>query len=92
MKGFRIIKRSAKDTSVKRKAAKEAATIGKERSMAAKGKCEWKRYWPDWGDMYDTSCGHMHDFLDGNPEDNHYKFCPYCGLDIQEIRDDQNDQ
>lgn len=32
---------------------------------------------------YDTSCGSGHMFIDGGIEDNSYKFCPYCGKEIE---------
>jgi len=32
---------------------------------------------------YDTSCGSGHMFIDGGIEDNDYKFCPYCGKEIE---------
>jgi len=44
--------------------------------------CEWQEPetvteidWNIWG----TSCGNTHQFEDGGPEENKYRFCPYCG-------------
>ena len=36
---------------------------------------------------YETSCGGNFEFLEGNPKDNEFKYCPYCGgllIDITE--------
>lgn len=30
------------------------------------------------GEYYDTSCNYTHEFLEGTPKENNYKFCPYC--------------
>ena len=32
--------------------------------------------------VYQTSCLHSFEFIDGTPESNHMKFCPYCGKPI----------
>jgi len=45
--------------------------------------CEWLEdeldgYWT-------TACGEMHCFTDGGPEDNHHRFCPYCGKPLTAI-------
>ena len=39
--------------------------------------CEWGYLEDD--DAWETSCDEMHYLNSGNPEDNRYKFCPYCG-------------
>ena len=39
--------------------------------------CEWGYLEDD--DAWETSCDEMHYLNPGNPEDNRYKFCPYCG-------------
>ena len=46
--------------------------------------CEWMQ---DDGatDIYDTKCGNTHMFIDGNPKDNKYEFCPYCGKKIKVV-------
>jgi hypothetical protein len=46
--------------------------------------CEWKQ-----NDGYDetyweTSCDHAFCLNDGTPEQNHFKFCPYCGGTIEQ--------
>jgi hypothetical protein len=39
-------------------------------------RCDWKEnedgQWP-------TGCGHCFDFIDDGPEENGFKFCPFCG-------------
>jgi hypothetical protein len=46
--------------------------------------CLWK-FVQDTDDGYwDTQCGHSHMFFSGRPEENDYKFCPYCGKPIKE--------
>jgi hypothetical protein len=44
--------------------------------------CKWT-YSNDDCDMWETACGQAHQFMEGNPIDNHHKFCPYCGLPIE---------
>jgi hypothetical protein len=36
-------------------------------------------------DIYDTRCGNYHMFIEGNPIDNKYLFCPYCGKKIKVV-------
>jgi hypothetical protein len=45
-------------------------------------KCVWT-YNGTYG-YYETICGHGFEFVDGNPDKNHFKFCPYCGNKIDE--------
>lgn len=35
--------------------------------------------------VWKTGCGCDHEFIDGNPEENEYKFCPYCGGELVEV-------
>ena len=44
-------------------------------------KCLWSE--DDEGN-WDTACGEKHQFVDGTPSQNHYRFCPYCGLKTKE--------
>ena len=48
-------------------------------------KCQW-RIDDDWQEdtVYATTCGHCHMFTAGDIAENEYKFCPYCGLAIEE--------
>ena len=48
-----------------------------------------KDVWCDWTydenyDTWETTCGHAHCFMDGGPNENHMKFCPYCGKKLKE--------
>lgn len=48
-------------------------------------KCEWKydSYFCADGGAWVTSCDGVHDFIWGGPKDNDYKYCPYCGYEIE---------
>ena len=48
-------------------------------------KCQWKRWTPDDFNTWDTSCGEAHCFIEGDIAENKYKFCPYCGDEIESI-------
>ena len=37
----------------------------------------------DEDDIWHTSCGNDFEFTAGNPEDNKFLFCPYCGKRIE---------
>ena len=46
--------------------------------------------------IYLTSCENAFEFMNGSPEDNHMKFCPYCGKLLRQkggkkFRDTTND-
>ena len=42
--------------------------------------CVWRQVEGQWADYYwETQCDNAHQFIDGNPADNQYRFCPYCG-------------
>ena len=49
---------------------------------------EWKLIYDDINEVeyYETSCGKAEEFTNGDIEDNHYNFCPYCGKRIKEIK------
>ena len=46
--------------------------------------CEWKQHEREI-DVYFTECGQAHIFVDGNPEENNYEYCPYCGKKIEVV-------
>ena len=47
--------------------------------------CEWK---PDYDyEYYETSCGNCF-CVEGTPEENRMKFCPYCGRQLREVKAD----
>jgi len=46
--------------------------------------CKWHKdgqHMPD-HDYWETSCGNIFQFNVDGPNENHFKFCPYCGLPI----------
>lgn len=50
--------------------------------------CRWKLT-TDWYDdeiVYETSCNSYHWFDEGNTKFNRFKYCPYCGKEIDEIK------
>jgi PHP family Zn ribbon phosphoesterase len=44
--------------------------------------CEWTFDLVD--DFYQTTCGNAFTFTEGDPEDNYFIYCPYCGFKIKE--------
>lgn len=46
--------------------------------------CEW-RLCDEEANVYDTSCRNPHILIEGTPEENNYKFCPYCGKKIKVV-------
>jgi hypothetical protein len=42
--------------------------------------CEWKE---DPDGFWDTSCGHAYSFEAGNPCEDSFDYCPYCGKKIK---------
>ena len=45
--------------------------------------CEWK--YNDSEYYWESSCEHLHIFMSDGPEENEYKFCPYCGKKIKVV-------
>lgn len=42
--------------------------------------CEWKQSIDEvYGDMWQTNCDNEFIFTNGDPEDNGFQWCPYCG-------------
>lgn len=53
-------------------------------------KCKWKVEVTILGDNTDTwatSCDNMFEFFNDGPKENGFKYCPYCGGEI-EVNDD----
>jgi len=49
-------------------------------------KCQWRQSKDrDEDGIYSTSCGGMFYFDNGSLSDNEFKFCPYCGREIEEV-------
>lgn len=44
--------------------------------------CRWRSTLMGEDNAYDTGCMNTHQFFEGTPRDNHFKFCPYCGKSI----------
>ena len=43
-------------------------------------------HWTEDGDgNYDTDCGQAFCMTDGTPEENHMKFCCYCGKALESV-------
>ena len=47
--------------------------------------CEWK--YNDTEYYWESSCEHLHIFMSDGPEENEYKYCPYCGKKIKVVGD-----
>jgi hypothetical protein len=50
--------------------------IKRQYNPQAEQSCIWTE---DEDGIYQTSCGNSFEFMNGTPNDNHTKFCPYCG-------------
>ena len=44
-------------------------------------RCTWKLVDDD-DNVWATDCDNLHQFFDGGPKENHYRYCPYCGKEI----------
>jgi hypothetical protein len=52
------------------------------RRAAERQTCEW-RFDDDWDSpKWETACGQAFVFINGGPEENHARFCHYCGGSI----------
>ena len=60
--------------------AEWAATI-RSRPATAPATCTWKEN-EEYG-MYETGCGNAFQTIEGDIEENNFKFCPYCGGKIR---------
>jgi hypothetical protein len=45
-------------------------------------KCTWSE---DEDGLWWTACKEIHEFFDGTPIKNGYKYCPYCGKPLKEV-------
>jgi len=70
-------------TAVEARKKREIA-IRKDERMNPKQYCLWIE---DDDGVYQTSCLHSFEFMDGTPERNGMKFCPYCGKLIRQSKD-----
>lgn len=55
--------------------------------MSPEGKCVWSEF-PEIDDCgnWDTGCGNAFILSEGTPSENEFKFCPYCGREIEESK------
>jgi len=46
--------------------------------------CEWESEDDDgtFSSDWQTGCNNIFEFSEGNPKDNNFKFCPFCGKEI----------
>ena len=51
-------------------------------NKSERGYCLWIE---DDDGVYQTSCLHSFEFMDGTPELNGIKFCPYCGRLVRQV-------
>ncbi len=49
--------------------------------------CKWTPMFEDSYGDYDTSCSSAFTFMDAGVKENGFKFCPYCGGVIEEIKE-----
>ena len=45
-------------------------------------KCQWQE-----DVAFDTLCGMKHQFMADGPVENGYKYCPYCGKEIEVVEE-----
>jgi hypothetical protein len=50
--------------------------------------CEWKEDHDGSYDFWMTSCGHAYNFEAGDPCENNFDYCPFCGKKIK-LEDEQ---
>jgi len=51
------------------------------------GECKWTMDDStfDYEEFWETECGNEFCFIEGGPEDNGMKYCPYCGKLIKTV-------
>ena len=52
--------------------------------------CKWVASESDWGDFFETTCGNTFQFTVDGVTENQFKYCPYCGGEIEPV-DSEND-
>lgn len=60
----------------------KAIEIVKSSEQEQKSECEWKLEDSE-SNLYVTECENRHLIFEGTPEENGYKYCPYCGRKIK---------
>ena len=62
-----------------------------EQSTEIESACSWK--YDAMYEHWETSCRNLYCFMEGGPEENRMKFCPYCGKRIvRAITGDEEEQ
>ena len=51
--------------------------------------CEWAQQDQDFND-YGTSCGHFFTIYEDTPEENGFRYCPYCGKPLRSVPAEQD--
>ena len=55
-----------------------------QKEKETKSPCVWKEEKDiDTCYVYASGCDNPFEFVDGNPKDNNFKFCPFCGGEIE---------
>jgi hypothetical protein len=60
-----------------------AAVLAAMRPAQPPSVCKWEPEESDACDLWSTGCGEAHVFEAGDPAENDYKFCPYCGDTVE---------
>ena len=47
-------------------------------------KCKWE--YDDTHDCWETGCNNAFTLIEGSPENNNMKYCPYCGKEIWQLK------
>jgi hypothetical protein len=55
-----------------------------------KSACTWAPQDSGGSNIWETECGEGFIFEDGSPKENGFLFCPYCGLELCEIEEENN--
>lgn len=53
--------------------------------------CKWREdgyKWDGYG-YWETGCDNLFQFNTGGPEENRFKFCPYCGKPIEVVENEK---
>ena len=60
----------------------EAGALADYEDHTKNCRCVW--VYDENHDNWNTTCGHAFCFIDGGPNENHMKFCPYRGKKLKE--------
>lgn len=70
---------------------RDAEIVALKRQIRWKGRvvtCKWCKdgYHMAEHDYYQTECDNLFQFSNDGPKENHFVYCPYCGLKIEEVK------